>query len=96
MSPLDVPLSMPAKTTAIAANARHSLKVRKLQIVEGVTDCGEVCGLAEDEGDEVQPGQCCGQTFVVARQAAEAGHPGEGSPDHPPARQQGEAALGSR
>jgi hypothetical protein len=44
----------------------------------------------------VQPGEGGGQSLVVSCQAAAAGHPAEGSFDHPSARQQHEAAFGFR
>jgi hypothetical protein len=42
----------------------------------------------------VEGSEGSGESFVVARQAAEAGGPGEASLHHPPSRQQDEAALG--
>ena len=65
--------------------------------LEGVTDCSEVGGSAEeqdDEGDEVEVCEGGGQAFIVAGQAAEAGHPAERPFHHPSARQAHDAALG--
>ena len=56
--------------------------------LEAVTDRSEVCRPSEQqdaEGDEVQSREGGGQAFVVAGQAPEARHPGEGALDHPSA-----------
>ena len=46
------------------------------------------------EGDEMEAGDGLRQSLVVAREAPEAGGPGEGTLDHPAAGEQDEAALG--
>ena len=73
--------------------ARHG---RGAQALEPVMDQGQVSGAPEHEageGDEVEAGQRLGQALVVADEPAAAGRPGEGTLDHPPARQQDEAPL---
>jgi hypothetical protein len=46
------------------------------------------------EGNEMQAFEDVEASLVVAGQASEAGLPGEGALDHPPAREEDEATLG--
>ena len=48
------------------------------------------------ESHDMQAFERLGQTFVVTREAAETGQPGERALDDPAARQQDEAAFGLR
>jgi hypothetical protein len=47
------------------------------------------------EGEEMESSKSSSESFVIASQAAEARRPGKTALDHPAARQQHKAALGS-